>query len=162
MVRTSLALVVMGVLAATVGCSTCCHPYDRCGPVYTGPYATGCARDVRVGSVFSGTGQMPGTMTYAHHKKSSGSQATQQFSEPQSELRPQPQLVPQPMSQSKPSSDDMPGTEHIISVTERVVPSPALIADGPALSADVADENARAMPIKGWTAKRSTDDTIVR
>jgi hypothetical protein len=66
MVRISFAVAVVAVLAATVGCTMCCHPYDECGPVYEGRFATGCSKNVRQGSVFSGTSDTSSETSPAH------------------------------------------------------------------------------------------------
>lgn len=173
MVRTSLAVAVLGVLATAAGCTMCCHSYDYCGPIYDGPYATGCEHNLRANSVFSGTAQMPPSTPTAR-QKAQGAQPTAQppaqpalQSEPQSGLQPEPQLVPQPMSESASqrvpqswSSGEMAGSERIISVTERTVEPPALTLDASAEPSSATTKTT--MPSRGWTARRSTDESVLR
>ena len=54
MVRLVLACSVVALLALTTGCRMCAHPYDYCGPVYTGADGQPCDANVRHGSILSG------------------------------------------------------------------------------------------------------------
>ena len=61
MVRTTLGMAVMALLAATAGCKMCAHPYDDCGPVWTAPPGADCQNcnpNYRAGSAFTGRGAM--------------------------------------------------------------------------------------------------------
>ncbi len=49
-----LACSVVTLLAVTAGCRMCAHPYDYCGPVFTGANGEPCDANVRHGSILSG------------------------------------------------------------------------------------------------------------
>ncbi len=55
MARTILALSVVALVALTAGCRMCAHPYDDCGPLFTGDSCgPPCAPHARAGSVLQG------------------------------------------------------------------------------------------------------------
>ena len=56
MVRTILALSMVALLPVMAGCRMCAHPYDYCGPTFTGECGT-CCPDARQGSRFSSLAQ---------------------------------------------------------------------------------------------------------
>ena len=59
MVRTTLGIAMMALLAATAGCKMCSHPFDECGPVWDGPPGADCKNcnpQYRAGSVLYGSG----------------------------------------------------------------------------------------------------------
>jgi len=48
-------------LAVAAGCSMCGHPYDYCGPTFTGPQCGGdCMIDTRAGSILAPAGAVMG------------------------------------------------------------------------------------------------------
>ena len=51
MVRMLSAWVVLGLVAATAGCSMCSHPYDYCGPVHSGGCNGHACNGPRAGSI---------------------------------------------------------------------------------------------------------------
>ena len=53
MVRTVLACSLAALLALTAGCRMCAHPYDYCGPTYTGAPGESCDAKARRGSILS-------------------------------------------------------------------------------------------------------------
>jgi hypothetical protein len=53
MLRTLLACAVVTLVAATAGCRMCAHPYDYCGPTFTGEGCQECTSDARAGSILS-------------------------------------------------------------------------------------------------------------
>ncbi|MGD9646283.1 MAG: hypothetical protein AB7U73_11275 [Pirellulales bacterium] len=58
--RTSLAMLFSALAAGLVGCSTCQHPYDYCGPTFSGPGGPDpCLINERAGSAFTGTMMPP-------------------------------------------------------------------------------------------------------
>jgi hypothetical protein len=163
MVRVSFAVVVVAVLAVVAGCTMCCHPYDYCGPVFEGQgrHATGCSQGVRAASVFAGTGSTVSTDdavttdTDAVVAKPRPTKAAHKVSRPAAISQPTPKVV-----QSKNLEGNFEGAEQVISVTDRVVDSPALVgqtASEPAVVQDTEPQSA-----KGWTAKRSTDASVLR
>jgi hypothetical protein len=63
--RLTLALLLPALAAGLVGCSTCQHPYDYCGPTFSGPGGHDpCLINERAGSAFTGT-MLPPPMTQA-------------------------------------------------------------------------------------------------
>ena len=55
---------------------------------------------------------------------------------------------------------EVPGSERILSVTERTVESPTVVADSSAEPAGLATGPAKPLPSKGWTARRPTGNTL--
>ncbi len=54
--RLTLAMLLTAVATGLVGCSTCQHPYDYCGPTFSGPGGHDpCLINERAGSAFTGT-----------------------------------------------------------------------------------------------------------
>jgi hypothetical protein len=51
--RTCLAVCFVALLAAAGGCSMCDHPYDYCGPTFTGECGQTCNPLARAGSILS-------------------------------------------------------------------------------------------------------------
>jgi hypothetical protein len=51
--RTCLAACFAALLAAAAGCTMCDHPYDYCGPTYTGECGQTCNPLARAGSILS-------------------------------------------------------------------------------------------------------------
>ena len=51
---------------------------------------------------------------------------------------------------------DVPGSERIVSVTERVVPS----ANSPPAAAEASPESSQPLPPSGWNARRPTTDLL--
>ena len=56
--RTVFALTAIVLVAAATGCSMCAHPYDYCGPMFTGGNCEACNPDARAGSILSPPIQM--------------------------------------------------------------------------------------------------------
>ncbi len=157
MVRVSFAVAIIAVIATTVGCTMCCHPYDYCGPVYDGQgrYATGCSRCARAGSIFAEEADAP--MQISGTAKPAGGMAKQSSGMPArtASARVRTRTTPQ-----RAPSTEVAGSERIVSVTDRAVDSPALAADSPAQPGKLSAEAAQPMPARGWTARRSTDETL--
>jgi hypothetical protein len=59
MLRMGLGLGITLVLFAAVGCRTCSHPYDDCGPVVTTHHCELCSTTSREGSILDGSSQAP-------------------------------------------------------------------------------------------------------
>ena len=60
MLRSTLAwtaVVVIALCAVTAGCRMCAHPYDDCGPTFTGDCGS-CDVDGRRGSILAPSGQV--------------------------------------------------------------------------------------------------------
>ena len=55
MARVIIPWSVVALLAATAGCRMCAHPYDYCGPMFTGECGSDCAWNSREGSILSET-----------------------------------------------------------------------------------------------------------
>ncbi|MBN2021393.1 MAG: hypothetical protein JW809_01235 [Pirellulales bacterium] len=53
--RALILLAAMGLAAGTTGCTMCAHPYDDCGPTFTGGCGDSCDPDARAGSILSGS-----------------------------------------------------------------------------------------------------------
>jgi hypothetical protein len=51
--RSVLALSAIVLIAAATGCRMCAHPFDYCGPTYTGGNCDACNPDARAGSILS-------------------------------------------------------------------------------------------------------------
>ena len=48
------AIATLTLLAGSTGCRMCAHPFDYCGPTFTGGCGEPCGCDVRAGSILSG------------------------------------------------------------------------------------------------------------
>ena len=117
----------------------CCHPYDYCGPVHQGRGCGSCSLSgPRAGSILSGGSQVVASPM----------------------PMPGPRNTPTPAARRAPSGQmqlgEVPGSEQILSVTERTVESPTVVADSSAEPAGPATEPAKPLPSKGWTARRPT------
>lgn len=55
--RALLAAAITTVLVLTAGCRMCAHPYDYCGPTFTGRGGEPCAANARQGSILSPAGE---------------------------------------------------------------------------------------------------------
>ena len=53
--RTVFALTAIVLVAAATGCRMCAHPFDYCGPTFTGGNCEACNPDARAGSILSPT-----------------------------------------------------------------------------------------------------------
>ena len=53
MARAVIAWSVVALVAATAGCRMPAHPYDYCGPTFTGECGTPCDPNARAGSILS-------------------------------------------------------------------------------------------------------------
>ena len=53
MLRSTLALVTLAMVATTAGCRMCAHPYDYCGPTFTGEDCQQCMPNARACSILS-------------------------------------------------------------------------------------------------------------
>jgi hypothetical protein len=53
--RTVFALTAIVLVAAATGCRMCAHPFDYCGPTFTGGNCGPCNPDARAGSILSPT-----------------------------------------------------------------------------------------------------------
>ncbi len=53
MVRTIHVVALVALIAVTAGCTMCAHPYDYCGPTFTGDCGQPCAPNARAGSILS-------------------------------------------------------------------------------------------------------------
>ena len=98
------AVVLVALLAATIGCRVGPNPLDYCGPVYCGGTHPPCAQDVRAGSILSPpVGPMmrplPGQDDVVPETDSRQAEPTPAPPR-QSEPAPQPQPQPHPESQS--------------------------------------------------------------
>ena len=51
--RTVFALTAIILVAAATGCRMCAHPFDYCGPTFTGGNCEACNPDARAGSILS-------------------------------------------------------------------------------------------------------------
>jgi hypothetical protein len=138
MFRAALGLGLVAVLVAFTGCTMCCHPYDRCGPVYD----QGCSScsGARAGSILEGgvSESMPAQIVGNSRHNVQTMQAG---------ARGQPRL------------GLVPGSEKILSVTDRTVTPSAGDGDAPAIAAESATESAKPLPSSGWTARRPTAET---
>lgn len=56
MLRTLLAMSLLGLLATSVGCAMCCAPYDDAYPAYGGRWQRDDMNHGRVGSAFTSVG----------------------------------------------------------------------------------------------------------
>jgi hypothetical protein len=60
MSRAWFAWMILGLAAlVATGCTMCCHPYDECGPTFTGGCPDQCSSLVRAGSILSGPAYVP-------------------------------------------------------------------------------------------------------
>ena len=69
MLRSMFALAAACLVALTAGCSMCAHPYDYCGPTFTGEAGQQCMPNARACSILSpgttsccGSAVVPGMM----------------------------------------------------------------------------------------------------
>jgi hypothetical protein len=53
MYRATCAIALLVLVVAT-GCTMCAHPFDYCGPTYTGDCGEQCIPNARAGSICSG------------------------------------------------------------------------------------------------------------
>jgi hypothetical protein len=60
MIRTLVTVVLLGLAASAVGCRMCAHPYDYCGPTFSGQCGETCNPMARAGSVLSPPLPVPG------------------------------------------------------------------------------------------------------
>jgi hypothetical protein len=138
MFRTALGLGLAAAFVASTGCTMCCHPYDRCGPVYD----QGCSScsGARAGSILAGgvSETMPAQVVSDSHRNAETMQAG---------------------SGSHPRFGLVPGSEKILSVTDRTVNPSGTDNDAPAVAAESAAESAKPLPSAGWTARRPATDT---
>lgn len=144
MLRTGICWCAAVCLLGLSGCSMCCHPYDKSGPVY-GADGSSCSAHGRAGSRFA-----------------SPSESMPSESMPSESMPAEMASTPRPrqatsVAYGKPKLGDVPGSEQIISVTERVV-GPAS-EDGDSSMA-AADQPSNPMPASGWTARRPTRETL--
>jgi len=59
MYRALLSLAVLVLVVPLAGCTMCAHPYDECGPTFTGGCGQSCDPDARAGSILaSSTGSV--------------------------------------------------------------------------------------------------------
>jgi hypothetical protein len=143
MVRPSLVIAVAATLAALAGCTMCCHPYDHCGPVYEGRYATGCSRNVHAGSIFSGT---DGTST----ERSSGRY--------HSEMSPQPAETDegidsdQAMTKKKQSSELAALHSGVAKKTKKTATKKTNYSS--------ASQSNQSSQSNQWTSKRESDESL--
>ncbi|MBX9791496.1 MAG: hypothetical protein K2Y37_21455 [Pirellulales bacterium] len=94
--RLTLALLLVALACGVVGCSTCQHPYDYCGPTFSGPGGQDpCLINERAGSAFTGTMLPP---------------SQQQVEEPFSEPGPQ-QAIPTGEFETVPADGPSPDVE---------------------------------------------------
>lgn len=143
MLRTALGVGVIAVLLAAMGCTMCCHPYDRCGPVFNGPCHPSCSPCYRANSILSGT---PAPMP------SSGVAQRQPAGPPASQVSMQDAI----RGDARPG--DVAGSQRIISVTDRKVESSAPPAAQSQVASESSSEPASSPSSKGWTATRPTTD----
>jgi hypothetical protein len=123
------------VVLALTGCTMCCHPYDRCGPVYTqGCYS--CTHG-RVGSVFEGTTQPIPDQTQVARRSKGNVQAR---------------------TGGPTKLGIVPGSEKIISVTDRTVTPSSSAGESSVAAAETPTEPAKPLPSSGWTARRPATD----
>ena len=55
MYRATCAIALLVLLAMATGCTMCAHPYDYCGPTFTGGCGEQCIPNARAGSICSGS-----------------------------------------------------------------------------------------------------------
>jgi hypothetical protein len=109
MLRTVLSLGVVAVLLAAVGCTMPCHPNDYCGPVYgTGGCQT-CSSQARVGSVLANASNLDLSPELAAERPAPIEAASR--------------VSPRNTAKGEPKAGYVPGSERVVSVTKRVVPT---------------------------------------
>ena len=63
MYRVLLCVIAAMLLCAPVGCRSCAHPFDYCGPTYTGEGGCPCDPNLRAGSILVADGSpVPGNL----------------------------------------------------------------------------------------------------
>ena len=137
MLRIAMGFGLMAVLFTATGCTMCCHPYDDCGPVYDSCGGQSCSVYHRVGSILSGSPELP---TLAQ--------------------QPVQEESPSSMVDSGPVQEgDVPGSERIVSVTDRVVEPSGRLAGSTRVASESPKASRNPSEIKGWTARRPTFET---
>ena len=183
MLRMALGLgsVAIFVLAGA-GCQMCCHPYDRCGPVFS---EDGCSSThSRAGSILAGCPEPSMSLTSPNHgQPASPSPTPAQAKKPQKSIsyvmagKRADSPSPTPVQAKKPQKPisyvidgkrpegpllgpaqpgDVPGSERIVSVTERVMPS----ANSPQAAAEASPESSQPLPPSGWSARRPNAELL--
>ena len=182
MLRMALGLGSVAILVlAGAGCQMCCHPYDKCGPVFSDD---GCSSSThsRAGSILAGSLEpsMAVTTSSNHGQPASPSPTPAQAKKPQKSIsyvmagKRADSPSPTPVQAKKPQKPisyvmggkrpegpllgpaqpgDVPGSERIVSVTERVLPS----ADPSQAAAEASSESSKPLPPSGWSARRPDD-----
>ena len=97
--RRTFAMMLPLMAAGLVGCTICQHPYDYCGPTFSGPGGQDpCLINERAGSAFTGTMVPPNAVPQ---------EVEETFSEPGPEQR-----IPQGVYETVPADGpDIPSTE---------------------------------------------------
>jgi len=109
MVRTRIAWPLVALIALTAGCAMCAHPYDYCGPTFTGECGQTCDPMARAGTRLSpplepmldenaassgaaaGTEEKPAAAAAAEEQPQETKEST---SEPATESLPEPEAKP--------------------------------------------------------------------
>jgi hypothetical protein len=203
----SVAILVL----SAAGCTMCCHPYDKSGPVFCdGCPSSACSR---AGSIFAGspepsvvvaknsTHEQPASpspipvqakkqprssMPYAMTRERSASPSPAPFAAKKqhhpisyvmaarrsdSSLPPPAEMKEPQKPISDPTADnraegpmlgsaqpgDVPGSERIVSITERVVRSPA---DSSQAATEAPLTASKPLPVTGWTAHRPANELV--
>ena len=144
MLRTGFGLGVLAALLMAAGCRMCAHPYDYCGPVYSDYGCQTCSPYARAGSILVGSPEMIPSAELVQGSPEQGeavSRASVDKQQLQVDVRP----------------GDVPGSERIVSVTDRVVESPASPSNPSQVAAEWAAEGPEpSAAAKRWTARRPT------
>jgi hypothetical protein len=162
MCRAALGLGVIAVLLAAAGCSMCCHPYDDCGPVYSGSGCQSCMSGARVGSILGGSPELSAAPTLASRPIQSQSVASAPIPRPTQRQSASFGTVGGHVEgrvEGQVRSGDVPGSEQIVSVTDRAADEPSTpSADQSPMVAESSSEPASMLPSTGWTACRPSPD----
>lgn len=107
MIRSAIVIVTACLLVAGLGCTMCQHPYDYCGPTFTGDNCVPCDPLARAGSVLSpriptaGSGYAEGHLVPGSKViHSDGNALDDELQEPTPAPPPRPQPIHQTMHTS--------------------------------------------------------------
>ena len=112
MVRTRIAWPLVALIALSAGCAMCAHPYDYCGPTFTGECGQACDPMARAGSRLSPPLEpmlhdtaVSGEAAVATEEKSptAGAAEEQPQATKESTSEPAPETLPEP--EAKPKSE---------------------------------------------------------
>ncbi len=121
----------------------CCHPYDRCGPVYGGPCQSSCSPCYRANSTLAGTASPVAPSTVAR-RQTAEQPAAQTSAADSTRADAKPGVVA--------------GSQRILSVTDRKVESPVAAKTQSEVASESSSDTASHVTSTGWTAVRPINE----